>query len=348
MAIVCNSQSYVNINPVFVYKVKAIYITDYDHSLLKNVKYQGSEKIIAVYPLAELASQTNVDVVYYHHIFEPGILANSTNLLRAVGFESFYMFMPIPHNQGMRTLHTPDYFQSNKAGLEFVYDLLAGEDDRAVFASRVRAIETGNIGYLQISKYTQYFHPVVRPEEGDVIIDGGVSERVGLQIQFSKAVGEQGKIFGFEPDPIGFNKAAEALEKGCPHNNYKLVPFGLWRCKDTLSFDLKDQGTHISSEDSEDALECEVISIDAFLEASRVRKLDYIKLDVEGAEAEAIMGAVKSISSFTPKLAISLYHAPRDLYYLPRLITEVSDKYTFYMGHHHPALYETVLYAAPK
>jgi hypothetical protein len=71
----------------------------------------------------------------------------------------------------------------------------------------------------------------------------------------------------------------------------------------------------------------------------------YLKMDIEGAEFEAIMGAAETIKKYKPKLAICLYHKPDDLWKLPKLIFELRDDYKFSLGHHFHGWTETVLYA---
>jgi hypothetical protein len=75
-----------------------------------------------------------------------------------------------------------------------------------------------------------------------------------------------------------------------------------------------------------------------------IASIDFIKLDVEGAELDSIRGARESILRFKPKLAISLYHKPNDIF---ELILYVKDKFPFYSLHlDHYTIHgeETVLY----
>jgi FkbM family methyltransferase len=345
MVIVCQAAALSHIPTFFLEKIKAVFVINHDPSLPKEMP---ENKDIKVFPLENLGDQVSFDIVHFHHIYEYGPLASCAAYLRRVGFESFYNFMPIPYNLGITTFHIPNYLLNNQQDLEQFYDLLEDEESKITFASRIRAIETGNVGYIRVSKFSEYFHPVVKPMEGDVIIDGGVSESVHAQIQFSKTVREHGKIYGFEPDPIGLCKATEKLKEYCPHDNYTLIPLGLWSKKDTLYFEINGQGTHVSETRTDRSTRCDVISIDEFRKANNIQKIDLIKLDVEGAEKNAIKGAIQSITLFKPKLAISLYHTHDDLYYLPKLIHNICPDYKFYLGHHHASLHETILYAAPR
>jgi Methyltransferase FkbM domain len=85
-------------------------------------------------------------------------------------------------------------------------------------------------------------------------------------------------------------------------------------------------------------------SIDALVNSKKLPKMQYIKLDVEGAELESLRGARESIRRFRPKLAVSLYHKPNDLF---ELILYVASNFPFYkchIDHYTIHMEETVLY----
>lgn len=74
----------------------------------------------------------------------------------------------------------------------------------------------------------------------------------------------------------------------------------------------------------------------------------FIKMDVEGFEIPAILGAKNHIAEDNPKLAICLHHVPSDLWEIPRLIDAIRPDYRFYLRHYHETQnWETVLYAIP-
>jgi hypothetical protein len=85
-------------------------------------------------------------------------------------------------------------------------------------------------------------------------------------------------------------------------------------------------------------------SIDFLVNTKDIAKIDFIKLDVEGAELDSIRGARASILRFKPRLAISLYHKPNDLF---EIILYIKDKFPFYscyVDHYSIHAEETVLY----
>lgn len=75
------------------------------------------------------------------------------------------------------------------------------------------------------------------------------------------------------------------------------------------------------------------------------RKPTYIKMDIEGAEQEALKGCKRIIQDYKPKLAICIYHKPDDLFEIPIMIKEMNPEYKLYVRQYADAWYDTVLYA---
>ncbi len=70
-----------------------------------------------------------------------------------------------------------------------------------------------------------------------------------------------------------------------------------------------------------------------------------IKMDIEGAELEALKGAKKTIQRDKPKLAICIYHKTEDLWEIPLYIKELVSEYCLYIRHQTFGTGDTVLYA---
>src|SRR5690606_20213474 len=70
--------------------------------------------------------------------------------------------------------------------------------------------------------------------------------------------------------------------------------------------------------------------------ARSMRRLDFIKMDIEGAEMAALAGASNAIREFRPRLAISGYHKPEDLWEIPGRMRQLNPGYRLAFGHHTP------------
>jgi hypothetical protein len=73
----------------------------------------------------------------------------------------------------------------------------------------------------------------------------------------------------------------------------------------------------------------------------------YLKMDIEGAEGEALSGMYKTIQIEAPALAICLYHRQEHLWQIPLLIRSFSDQYKFYLRRYADECWELVCYAIP-
>jgi hypothetical protein len=91
-------------------------------------------------------------------------------------------------------------------------------------------------------------------------------------------------------------------------------------------------------------VEIDVATIDSVLGGTSV---DIIKMDIEGAEYRALLGAQNSIKKHKPRLAICLYHNIEDFIEIPELILKMVPEYKLFLRHHSKSCTDTILYAMP-
>lgn len=238
----------------------------------------------------------------------------------------------------------PDYFAKYETELQSVREMLATDQDRDVYVRAIKAILTGNAGYLPISSHAEYQHPLIRPEKGDILIDGGVSDMVNAQRQFCGDVGPEGQIHGFEPVSWMAESAAKSL---ADLPQYAIHAAGLSDKKGTAYFDSLRDSSHVSAEQSEGSnrLRCDLISIDDFVSENKFQRVDCIKLDIEGSELAALHGAADTIRKYRPKLIICLYHKPMDLFTIPLYVKSLVPAYELRVAHSSGNFTDTILYA---
>jgi hypothetical protein len=83
--------------------------------------------------------------------------------------------------------------------------------------------------------------------------------------------------------------------------------------------------------------------------ANSVKQIDFIKMDIEGAELDALIGAERTIRSYRPQLAISVYHSLQDLVRIPKWIASLDLGYEFHLDHFTIHQEETILFSkTPK
>ena len=76
-------------------------------------------------------------------------------------------------------------------------------------------------------------------------------------------------------------------------------------------------------------------------------RITFIKMDIEGAEFDALRGARAAIERHRPVLAVCVYHQQDDLWRLPLLMKEMVPDYRMYLRCHEGDGWQTVAYAVP-
>jgi FkbM family methyltransferase len=195
----------------------------------------------------------------------------------------------------------------------------------------------------------QYEYPAVgfTAKAGDVVLDAG-SCYGDNALTFAGKVGERGRVLTFEMVPDNIEVLQRNLEIN-PHlaDRIELIDRPLYRrAGDTLYIHKKRAGARISTEPAPDgqARSVTTTTIDEEVAARGLSRLDVLKMDIEGAEMDALQGARTTIEKLRPKLAICVYHKPEDLDVIPRYIASIDPTYRFYLRHYSGSLLETVLY----
>jgi len=189
----------------------------------------------------------------------------------------------------------------------------------------------------------QYFGPpFITPVPDEVYIDGGCLDGETI-LDFIDFAGNVRKIYGFEPVPESYARTLEELSK--KQIDYAMLfQKGLWDTSSILRFDLIDPEVGAAMISEKGSVEIETVSIDEVVNPAD--KVTFIKLDIEGAELNALKGGAKTIHSCLPRLAVCVYHKPDDIVTIPNYILSLSPDYRLYLRHHHRFEYvETVLYA---
>ena len=90
------------------------------------------------------------------------------------------------------------------------------------------------------------------------------------------------------------------------------------------------------------------LSIDDAVSQYALPRVDFIKMDIEGAEFEALQGARQTIIQHRPDLALCVYHSAADFTRLADFVDELGLGYRFHLGHFTMHGEETVLYATAR
>ena len=190
---------------------------------------------------------------------------------------------------------------------------------------------------------SQYFD-VFAPMNNEVFVDCGCYDGA-TAYRFAGWCGAKSysKIICFEPDPDLYNKCSNVLRKLSDCSVYQ---YGLSDKYEEVSFladgsecaRIVDKGSF----PEEKVQTIHTVDLDTFLKDERVT---FIKMDIEGAEYDALVGASNIIKEQKPRLAICLYHNCEHIVSIPLLLLSLRSDYKFKIRHYSMLPNETVLYA---
>ncbi len=140
---------------------------------------------------------------------------------------------------------------------------------------------------------------------GDIVLDMGAY--CGSTVWgFSRAVGEDGMVYAFEPDPVNYEVLCKNIEY---HrlSNVVAINKGLWSTSGDLMFQSEgNMGSGISEVQGRAAnlFQVSVISLSDFCAEYKVTRIDYIKMDIEGAEIEVLKTSGTILKKYRPRLIL--------------------------------------------
>lgn len=182
---------------------------------------------------------------------------------------------------------------------------------------------------------------IMVPQKGDVFCDVGAYDMWNTE-GFITFCPEYGRVYAFEADPVSFEKCKENIEKK-RLDRTEVFPYGVWSRESEISFESAPNGEYGGSRIAEEGnTVVKTVALDEFLAE---KKIDIIKMDIEGAELEALKGAKGIIEKQKPCLCLSVYHKKWDILELPLYLRSLNPEYKFYMRHHTFGIWDTVLYA---
>ena len=174
---------------------------------------------------------------------------------------------------------------------------------------------------------------------GDIVLDCGTYTG-NTSLYFSRKVGDAGHVYGFEAAPATFEKYRRNMS-----GKANVTPIQAAVCD--FSGQTRFAGDAANAAIREDGVTVAALSLDDFCERRGLARVDFIKMDIEGAEADALEGARRIIGKYTPQMAVSAYHQEDDIIRLPGLILDINPTYRFKLRHFSPVECETVLFCIP-
>ena len=282
----------------------------------------------------------NANVIICSYLFADEI----SRKLDDLGFSKMQITR-VPMNI-LDAMHPSEFARRYLTGYEWAYNFFSDNVSKDIVIDRMNLYING-VRLTRTSDAPQYFdNEIIRFNKDEVFVDGGAftGDTAEEFIRQCKKHGvEYRHIYSFEPDDNARQRAICNLKK---YGNTDIIGKGLWSCDTNLKF-YNDGGCQNSSFTyGIRTISVPVTSIDyLFADKSVDEWPTFIKMDIEGSEKEALIGAKNVIGRKHPKLAICVYHKQEDIYELPKLIYAIDPSYKFTLRQCKDGFYETLLYA---
>ncbi len=223
------------------------------------------------------------------------------------------------------------------------------EKAKAVFTDDLSRRTLDAIMLYRLTWDSRYIAAIARPEKAiyfeadalpltdhEILVDGGAYDGDTVRAFNARTGGKYDHMHAFEIDPVNADTFAFKTQA---IKNVTLHRVGLWNEKTQMGIEHRpDDGSRISKTSTT------MVPLDA-MDNMDLGVVSLIKLDVEGAEVQALQGARKLIANHKPKLAISAYHKADDFQTLLDTLSELRDDYRLTLRHYSPIIYDTVIYA---
>jgi FkbM family methyltransferase len=292
---------------------------------------------LKVYGIDELLNDNSDRYVVLITNMYPGVIANQLN---EHGIGNYWSSLWMDD-------HMHDFLRQtdiDTASIEKLKSILSDEESKKLVDKLIEKRKSGFMDYTDVqSTGSEYFIDDFFTKHDDEVFidcggyDGDTIEEFGIWTENKfKAV------YSFEPDELILEKMRKNMYKY--DDRVHIIPKGVWSHKTRLSFENTDgmYSGHITNENNKQMSYIECVSLDEVLNDEKVT---FIKMDIEGAEIPALLGAKNIILRDKPKLAICIYHKPNDLWEIPLMLKEWVPEYDMHIRHFGRRYYSTILYA---
>lgn len=169
---------------------------------------------------------------------------------------------------------------------------------------------------------------------GDIVLDCGA--HIGTDTRQWVADGAK-VVVAIEPAPENLECLRRNLKDEIASGRVILYPKGVWDKEDTLTIQVDPQNSAADSfvihrEGAVASVQVPLTTIDKLVAELKLPRVDYIKMDIEGAEQRALAGAQATIARFHPRMSLTTYHRPDDPAKIPELVRKAWPGYRMECG----------------
>lgn len=245
------------------------------------------------------------------------------------------------HFEGIYHGLSADLIRSSRPDIVEAYAMLEDESSRRLFATLLKFRLTLDPLDLPDPVADQYFPEFWPMSDREVYVDVGACDGDTLRDYLARAGDRFTHYFALEPDPANLRALVREIPPKIAEK-VSVIPKAAGAKRGVVSFVANLGGESRVGVGGETT--AEVVALDEVLSH---RAVTAIKVDVEGYESEVLLGARRILAADMPKIALSVYHKIPDLWTLPVWLKRERPGYRYFLRHHTPEIYDTVLYCLP-
>ena len=310
---------------------------DNDKSKVGKDVYNCGIKCISIEDLIKIKNETAVIIStrYYKEIYEQ-LVKYKFPLIDRVFHNKFYIDDFLKENDREKVINS----------LKNLFEILEDEESCRVLTRIIEEWTRSEYSYGQLDdiySIPQYFPVnIMQSSDKECFVDCGAYNGDSISDFLNYSKGKFEKYYAFELNNKNCEELRTNIEMNYEDIKEKFVVENKGVSKETKEVRYEDgcEGSKINQYGMEKG---QIVALDDYF--SNNQEVTFIKMDIEGAEMDALVGAKKLIEMQQPKLAICLYHKPDDLWKIPLYIKKINKKYNIYIRHHTDLMNETVCYA---
>jgi FkbM family methyltransferase len=166
-------------------------------------------------------------------------------------------------------------------------------------------------------------------QAGDVVLDCGAN--IGVFARKALAAGAR-LVVAIEPAPNTVECLRRNFQREIAEGRVIVYPKGVWDRVDTLELATGGEGNSVGDSvvfgrSLKNKIKVPLTTIDLLTGELRLDRVDFIKMDIEGAEKQALRGASQVIRKFRPRMAIASEHLPDDFTAIPQTVNAIWPGY---------------------
>ncbi len=301
-------------------------------------KFRGKSQAV-VFSIVSFQNEIAERLISEYHIPESCIFSFTTE------FSNKYMY-------------GADKIEKHSADIEDIMRILADDESRICYEQCLKSKVTRNPVYItpnpnMKSPYSYFLKDGtgwIRPEREDCIVDCGAYIGDTAQL-FCEMTDNMCRVICIEASQNNYDKMNDILSEKNMGAQVEAKHLALGSSQGRLIlFSEKEISVNASLDKGvlkgDNGEEVEVDTLDNI--CGECDKIDFIKMDIEGAEIDALKGGRGIIQKYRPNLCISAYHRTEHLWEIPYLIRDICSDYKIYFGHQMNAPFEPEFYCRAR